>query len=404
MTSSMREDVNQRGREPIKNCLIMSAGRYLARCVHPSTSVANIVYFSQSGDNLESSHLDEETDRQCKDHFATLTKFCPAIGAQLVSNTSLVEECLKIGMRAAWASDTHKLKGITGLLLSTPGVTITIPKNSRADRGFNNDDMGQMLIPVEYFQEYNDDPVHIRLLIITGDSEYNVTAVNTPAYLYEDPSKYNPRKIFRGLLRGPFLIRCFLKKYGINQITEPHIIYTAIKARFALGSQEIWSGQDAMFEYEVFTNTLFELFSLDKTWTRETLAWWNVQIFGGSTGLASKTPVSSSSGGLVAMAKAELSWRANEESAERAEAERAEVERAAAERAAAILRANTEDDELEAGLTSDVDSTSRCRIPGEDDKDDNSEELPARLSQKWGVNATGSKQTQSRPAKKSRRR
>ncbi|KAF8258742.1 hypothetical protein EI94DRAFT_1707712 [Lactarius quietus] len=436
MTSSMCEDVNQQGREPIKNCLITSAGRYLARCVHPSASVANIIYFSRSGDDLESSHLvsltdyrDKETDCQCKDHFAALTKFCPAIKVQLF--------CVHV-----YAQDRHE--GSTGLQRPQtqghyrvapkhPGVTITIPQNSRADWGFNNDDMGRMLIPVEYFQEYNDNPVHIRLLINAGDSEYNVTAVNTPAYLYEDPSKYNPHKIFRGLLRGPFLIRCFralflspasgtslvkeiwstrfglVKKYGINQITEPHIVYTAIQARFALGSQEIWSGQDATFEYEVFTNTLFELFSLDKTWTRETLAWWNVQIFGRSTGLASKTPVSSSSGGLVAMAKAELSWRANEESAERAAvereaAERAEAERAAAERAAAILGANTEDNELEAGPTSNVDSTSRHRIPGEDDKDDNSEELPARLSQKRGVNATGSKQTQSRPAKKSRQR
>ncbi|KAF8262588.1 hypothetical protein EI94DRAFT_1704672 [Lactarius quietus] len=294
----------------------MSAGQYLVRCVHPSTSGVNIVYFSWSGDNLESSHF----------------------------NTGLVKERLKIGKRAARASNAHKLKGIMGLLLTTPGVIYTIPQNLRVNWGFNNDDTGKMLIPVEYFQES---------LINTGDSAYNMTAVNTLAYLYEDPSKYDPSKIFRGLLQGLFLTH----KYGISQITEPHIVYTAIQVRFVFGSQEIWSGQDAMFDYEVFTNTLFELFGLDKTWTRETLTWWNVQIFGRSTGLASKT--------LRESLQREQLWREQllRVAAGRAAVERVAAERAAAERAAAILRANTKDNELEAGLTSDANTPSGTAFP-----------------------------------------
>ncbi|KAF8257384.1 hypothetical protein EI94DRAFT_1709143 [Lactarius quietus] len=269
--------------------------------------------------------------------------------------TCLVKERLKIGKRAARASNAHKLKGIMGLLLTTPGVIYTIPQNLRVNWGFNNDDTGKMLIPVEYFQEYNDNPV----------------------------CKYDPSKIFRGLLQGLFLTH----KYGISQITEPHIVYTAIQVRFVFGSQEIWSGQDAMFDYEVFTNTLFELFGLDKTWTRETLTWWNVQIFGRSTGLASKT--------LRESLQREQLWREQllRVAAGRAAVERVAAERAAAERAAAILRANTKDNELEAGLTSDANTTIRHHIPSEDDdNDNNSEELPMCLRLKRGVNVTGSKQ------------
>ena len=31
-----------------------------------------------------------------------------------------------------------------------------------------------------------------------------------------------------------------------------------------------------MFDYADFVNILFKIFKLDKTWTKETLAWWNM--------------------------------------------------------------------------------------------------------------------------------
>jgi hypothetical protein len=62
-------------------------------------------------------------------------------------------------MRSARASDAHKLKAITGALLTRPELPIALSHNTRADHGFNNDDTGHMLIPVHYFEEYNVDPV-----------------------------------------------------------------------------------------------------------------------------------------------------------------------------------------------------------------------------------------------------
>jgi hypothetical protein len=66
---------------------------------------------------------------------------------------------LRTGMRSARATDAHKIKGITGQLLSTPEHPIGLSHTTRADRGFHDDQTGRMLIPVEHFAAYNDDPV-----------------------------------------------------------------------------------------------------------------------------------------------------------------------------------------------------------------------------------------------------
>lgn len=172
----------------------------------------------------------------------------------------------------------------------------------------------------------------LRALVNAGNPAYQVTAEKSPAFLYEDPSNYDPNNVFVGLLRGPFLVRvrkfkhhrdlsqrpsqCFqalyisparatqhsstkptparsglVKKYRISKITEPLIVYTALqvsllftvthsgmtpeKARFSISSQDKWTGVDGVFDYDEFVSVLFELFKLDPNWTEETLDWWN---------------------------------------------------------------------------------------------------------------------------------
>ena len=66
---------------------------------------------------------------------------------------------LRTGLRNGRASDAHKLKVITGALLSTTERTIGLSSTKRAGRGFNDDNTGRMLIPVKYIEEYNDDLV-----------------------------------------------------------------------------------------------------------------------------------------------------------------------------------------------------------------------------------------------------
>jgi hypothetical protein len=110
----------------------------------------------------------------------------------------------------------------------------------------------------------------VRGAVNSGDPSYEVTAQNPPAYLYEDPTKYDPALVLRGLMRGPFLVRvsktklfmrcyslccqCFLalywspsralardlsatsskscglnSKYGLRTVTPAMIVYAAIQ-------------------------------------------------------------------------------------------------------------------------------------------------------------------------------
>ena len=47
----------------------------------------------------------------------------------------------------------------------------------------------------------------VRSLVNAGDSAYVITAEHTPAFMYEDPSRYDPDNALTGLMRGYFLIR-----------------------------------------------------------------------------------------------------------------------------------------------------------------------------------------------------
>lgn len=47
----------------------------------------------------------------------------------------------------------------------------------------------------------------IRARVNAGDAKYRVTASYPPAFLYEDPDKYDPEDVLAGLMRGYFLVR-----------------------------------------------------------------------------------------------------------------------------------------------------------------------------------------------------
>ena len=50
---------------------------------------------------------------------------------------------------------------------------------------------------------------------------------------------------------------------------------TKQKARFALSSQQTWSGKDGQFNYEDFAANLRQVFEADEAWARSTIRWWN---------------------------------------------------------------------------------------------------------------------------------
>ncbi|KAI9465094.1 hypothetical protein BJY52DRAFT_1221184 [Lactarius psammicola] len=167
-----------------------------------------------------------------------------------------------------------------------------------------------------------------------------VTAHYPPAFLYEDPTKYNPDDVLQGFMRGYFLVRVhntlccraiFIGPksglygpstmatptrtgvagiYGLLTITVPMIVYLATQAHFALSAQQTWTGKEHHFDYEEFFETLLQVFELDNDWCKETLSWWNEQIFGHTDGLAPLGPTQGeTSDGILARAKIQVAMR-----------------------------------------------------------------------------------------------
>jgi hypothetical protein len=65
----------------------------------------------------------------------------------------------KTGLRSARASDAKKLKELAAQLASTTVAPIPIDPRSRTGRGFNNNELGRMLIPIDYLEAYDNDPI-----------------------------------------------------------------------------------------------------------------------------------------------------------------------------------------------------------------------------------------------------
>lgn len=65
---------------------------------------------------------------------------------------------LRLGGRGARASDANGLKGLAGKLASTSRTKYELSTDTKTDRGFNHDDLGRMLIPMQYYEAYENDP------------------------------------------------------------------------------------------------------------------------------------------------------------------------------------------------------------------------------------------------------
>jgi hypothetical protein len=47
----------------------------------------------------------------------------------------------------------------------------------------------------------------MRAKVNAGSDEFPVTGQNPPAFLYEDPDSYDPRRVLSGFMRGYYLTR-----------------------------------------------------------------------------------------------------------------------------------------------------------------------------------------------------
>ncbi|KAK7686407.1 hypothetical protein QCA50_010631 [Cerrena zonata] len=167
-------------------------------------------------------------------------------------------------------------------------------------RGFVNIVTGRMLCPQNKLDDFDQNPEEFCLAARNGDIE--VSAEDLPSYLY-DQDDCNPQDILKGLLRGPFLVKCFRHVFTGKQsacktsngpsdstrslaksnrmacVQSYHIVYVGILARFLLNSQKTWKTEDEKFDMTEYHNVLLELFAENKTWAEETLEWWNRRVF-----------------------------------------------------------------------------------------------------------------------------
>ncbi|KAH9069854.1 hypothetical protein EDB83DRAFT_2674202 [Lactarius deliciosus] len=333
-----RSDGNQEDNELV----FVNTGRYIKRCVHLFASISNILVVAQEnlnpGSNPEGIRLSKEGIRRYTEYCEKVMAFCPRLQTLLEQHGKVprkVSEDLQLGMRTARSSDAHTLKGLAGRLASTSQTPFNLSIDSKSDRGFNHDDLGRMLIPIDYLDVYNLDPADVVEKINDVNNEYNVTADLLPAFLYEDPDYYNPDNLLEGFMRGYFLVRCFRtifiaagsameepstmtksvhaglsKKYGMTTVTVPALAW------FSISSQQTWSCKEGPFDYDTFAETLFGLFEVDQDWTRETISWWNLHVFGHRNGLTSMGSTSgNTSNGALARAKAQAAQRRIEEAA-----------------------------------------------------------------------------------------
>ncbi|KAH9004495.1 hypothetical protein EDB86DRAFT_2825643 [Lactarius hatsudake] len=179
--------------------------------------------------------------------------------------------------------------GLQTLLEQHGKVPRKVSKDS--DRGFNHDDLGRMLIPIDYLEAYNLDPADVVEKINDVNNKYNVTAHLLPD---EDPDYYNPDNLLEGLMQGYFLVRAW----------------------FSISSQQTWSCKEGPFDYDTFAETIFGLFEVDRDWTRETISWWNLHVFGHRNGLTYMGLASrNTANGALARAKAQAAQRRIEEAA-----------------------------------------------------------------------------------------
>ncbi|KAI0071792.1 hypothetical protein K474DRAFT_569447 [Panus rudis PR-1116 ss-1] len=117
-----------------------------------------------------------------------------------------------------------------------------------------------------------------------------------------DQNMYDRDSLDSGLCRGPLLLSVFraiftgprtatadpgmlpgkapiAKKNQMTTVTPRHIAYAAVMTRYGLSSQSSWTDRDGRFKVPRFFLKVIGLFESDVEWAKETLDWWNAEVF-----------------------------------------------------------------------------------------------------------------------------
>ncbi|EAU81270.1 hypothetical protein CC1G_12824 [Coprinopsis cinerea okayama7 len=207
-----------------------------------------------------------------------------------------VASLLTKGAQGARADDTKSLKTNVLDWITPRGVALTppIPRNGKAERGFNHYWTGKLLCPA--LLDWEDEETRKSLaggLTVPGD--------HWPMFVYRD-YKFNPEDVWEGLFRSNILVSAFKHTFtspssvdqatkatrscnahlnGMKKVTRGSIAYIATQVRFALSSNTTLSKQEVATESETFYASIMNFFGLEEEQedVEELLKWWNGQVF-----------------------------------------------------------------------------------------------------------------------------
>ncbi|KAH9834204.1 uncharacterized protein C8Q71DRAFT_725381 [Rhodofomes roseus] len=188
----------------------------------------------------------------------------------------------------------------------SPGIPIPDSSLEKVKRGWHCHATARMLCPRNERDVFDEDPEKYCQDVRNGQRK--IDHEDWPTLLYSE-TEYNPDELDWGLLKSSFLLKCWkavflgprsvmttaapgqvnrggrqtvAKQYNITSVDEYSILYITILARFQLNSVAEWDVNDGVFTGVEFFNNLLSLFE-DDEWRKDTLAWWNAQVFGTKT-------------------------------------------------------------------------------------------------------------------------
>ncbi|KAI0685149.1 hypothetical protein BC835DRAFT_1421514 [Cytidiella melzeri] len=231
------------------------------------------------------------------------------------------EECFRLLLAfmvkhasAARRDDIAGLKGsIHNYIISEEPIPAGTPKNQL---GWGNITTARLLVPQHMRVAFDRNPTsNVMELLQRGDVweegyHEKYLAKNLPSFLWDDDEGSDCEMFDEGLLRGPLLLKIFrhlftgkssavqpnfasasvgrsrlIKVHKVRRVEPGMIAWAAVMARFSLSSVSTWKIKDGAFSLQDMWDTIIRLFDSDlelgdPEWARDTLRWWNREIFG----------------------------------------------------------------------------------------------------------------------------
>ncbi|KAJ7695463.1 hypothetical protein B0H17DRAFT_1198688 [Mycena rosella] len=297
------------------------AGRNLARSVGPFVRINTIVEhgvrkaLADSDDEAAEETVEEQ---RLTESWDLIKKAIPGFAEEMIGlgGNRVLRKQIQEGVRGARGDDSSTLKRAVPDYVEPPpttisedatsGVTATQPRKiqtggTKVDRGFAHLVTARLLLPVKHAPTEE-----TFTLIRTG--QLVVLGTELPYFMFRDGYVFNPDDLEDGLLEGHTLFAvakhihqgpsAALKPAGYTRgkagnaalngvtfLTGRDVTYLACQLRFALSSQQSWSGMDGSCNYQVFFWSIVDLLRGEEG--QEIINCFNYAVFG--TSVATKT-------------------------------------------------------------------------------------------------------------------